>query len=225
MKKMWLYAFTAVSLANLAAVALQNQSIIVATKPLLMPLLGGWLASQTYHDPPRFSKRTVFAGLAFATLGDIFLLFGEQPVFFILGLLSFLFTHLSYIGAFSAITRDQKGYLRYHPGWFVPFLAYPVVLLWILWPGIDMKLAVSIYAVVITAMGLSVLNLYGHVKNDIFRPLMAGALFFMLSDSLLAMRKFGTAGDWAPLAVMATYIAGQFFIVKGVRDAVVVKHG
>lgn len=221
MKNIWLPLFGIAALINLAGVFFENQTLIFATKPLLMPLLILWLATETRDQPPRFLKKMTFAGLAFATLGDVLLMWGSQPFFFMLGLVAFLFTHLSYIGGFSSIRNLDKGFLRQQPYIVLPFAAFAVGLVWMLWPGIPagMKLPVSIYAAVITAMALSVLNLRQAVTAPIFQSLFAGALLFMLSDSLIAWSKFGgNASPFTGLGVMATYVAGQFLIVKGARD-------
>ena len=108
MKKIWLPAFALVSLLNMMGVALENKNLIYLTKPLLMPLLAFWLAMETRNQPPRFLKKMVFAGLAFGTLGDILLLNGDLPLFFMLGLIAFLFNHLSYIGVFSSVCNLDK---------------------------------------------------------------------------------------------------------------------
>lgn len=220
MKKIWLSAFALVSLLNMIGVAMENKGLIYLTKPLLMPLLALWLTMETLNQPPRFLKKMVFAGLAFGTMGDILLLNGDQPLFFMLGLIAFLFNHLSYIGGFSSVSNFDKGYLRQQPSWVLPFVLFPAGLLWWLWDGIPdpMKLPVGIYASVITVMALSVVNLRGHVVLATYRVMTAGALLFMLSDSILAAGRFGSAIPASGIFIMATYIAGQFLIVKGVRD-------
>lgn len=224
MKKIWLPTFILVSLINLTGVAMGNKNLVFITKPLLMPLLAVWLAMETHHRPPRFLKRMVFAGLGFATAGDVLLLYGEQPLFFILGLVAFLFTHLSYTGGVSSVSNLDNGFLRRNPSLALPFVFFSLGLVWWLWAGIPaaMQIPVAVYATVITVMALSVVNLKGHVPVTIFRTLMAGAILFMLSDSLIAASRFGGAFPFPPgFLIMATYLAGQFLIVKGVRDKLV----
>lgn len=223
MKNIWLLAFVLASVANVAAGVLENNTLIFITKPLLMPLLAGWLAVETYELPPRYLKKMVFAGLAFSTLGDVLLLFaggGSGALFFLMGLVAFLFTHLSYIGGFSSLVNHKNGFLRSQPWWALPFVVFLAGFLWWLWPGIptDMRLPVSVYAGVITTMALSVVNLRDAVTHKIFWPMLSGALLFMLSDCLIAVQKFGNALGEAGLAVMVTYLVGQFLIAKGVRD-------
>lgn len=223
MKNVWLPVFILIALVHMAAVVLGHKLLIFTTKPFLMPLLGIWLAVETSHQPPRYLKKMMFAGLAFATLGDMLLLFGEQPFFFMLGLAAFLFTHLSYIGGFSSISNLDKGYLRKQPVWILPFIGFAAALVVWLWPGIPgaTKLPVGIYAVVITCMALSVLNLKNSISDQSFRQLFAGALLFMLSDSLIAISRFGGAFNYPAWLVMSTYLAGQFLIINGVRHVLI----
>lgn len=220
MKNIWLPVFIAVSLLNLVGVATGNDTIVFFSKPLLMPSLALWLAAETRGGPPRFLKRMVFAGLTFATLGDVLMMFSEQQLFFMLGLIAFLFTHLSYIGGFSSIRNLDKGALRAQPLWLLPFLVFLTGLLWWLWPGIPaaMQIPVAIYACVITAMALSVANLAGHVPAVLLRNMLTGAILFMLSDTLIAVHRFGNALPSPGVSIMLTYLVGQFLIVRGVRD-------
>jgi uncharacterized membrane protein YhhN len=218
-----LFAFSAVSVVYLAAKAIQHQALVFIVKPLLMPLLAWWLAHETRHHPNRFLRKAVLSGLAFATVGDTLLLFtGRQSgaLFFMLGLVAFLFTHLFYIGGFLSEKALKNGFLRRQPGLVLPFAIFLGFILWQLWPGIPagMKLPVSIYASVITAMSLSVVNLKNSIPAPVFRSLLSGALLFMLSDSLIALHKFGEGFPESGIAIMVTYIAGQFLIARSVRD-------
>lgn len=226
MKNIWLPVFILVAAANLTGGLLEYKPLIFMTKPLLMPLLAMWLAIETQQQPPRFLKKMMFAGLGFATMGDVLLLFGEQPLFFILGLVAFLFTHLSYIGGFSSISNLDNGFLRRRPTWVLPFVVYAVGLVFWLWPGIPeaMKLPVGIYAAVITFMAMSVFNLNKNISAQSFQFLFAGALLFMLSDSLIAVSRFSSAVTSPGWIIMGTYLVGQFLIVKGVRDVLTSRH-
>lgn len=223
MKNVRLIAFSLISVAYLVAQIADQQTPMFILKPLLMPTLAWWLAHETQAFDARFLRRMALAGLAFSTLGDVLLLFagGESgALFFLMGLVAFLFAHLSYIGGFSALVNHKNGFLRSQPWWVLPFVVFLAGFLWWLWPGIppDMRLPVSVYAGVITTMALSVVNLRDAVTQKIFWPMLAGALLFMLSDCLIAVQKFGNALGNAGLAVMATYLVGQFLIMKGVRD-------
>lgn len=220
MKNLALIVFFAVVLLHLLGIALANHPLVQFSKPLLMPTLGAWLFLSTQrHHRTSFLFRAMMAALVFSTLGDVLLMFSGQ-LFFLLGLFSFLMAHVFYIGAFVSVAGFKNGFLARNPLWSLPFLTFPVLLLIFLWDGIPagMSVPVAIYAGVIAVMALSVLNLKGRIVVPVFTSLFAGALFFMLSDSLLALNKFGQPFEGAGMAIMVTYILGQFLLVRGVEQ-------
>ncbi len=88
---LWLGAFVLLALLELVGEGLDNRALILYSKPLLMPVLALWFVRRT-PGIRRFLRHTVLAGLLFATLGDIFMMFagGEyDALFFLLGLGSF----------------------------------------------------------------------------------------------------------------------------------------
>lgn len=81
----------------------------------------------------------------------------------------------------------------------------------------DMRIPVVVYAIVIATMAQSVANLYGYIPGHIFWNLMmGGAILFVLSDSLIAVNKFGHPFAGGRLAVISTYIVGQYFFGEDV---------
>jgi uncharacterized membrane protein YhhN len=139
----------------------------------------------------------------------------EGGLYFLLGLSSFLVAHLWYVGAFTRVAGLRNGYLAKHPVLLLPFLIYPLVLFWQLWSGIPagMKLPVCIYGVVITLMALSVMNLRHQLMPHHFITMLAGAVLFVISDSLIAISRFGQSFEGSGIAVMLTYIAGQYLLI------------
>lgn len=216
MKKRWLTAFIAISLLHILVVSLGLEGPGFFTKPLLMPLLAAWLIAESPGIRGALRNGWLI-GLGFSTLGDIFLMFGGGTSF-LLGLAAFLLAHLSYIGSVIQGLRTRGGFLRNHPGWTLPFLIYPVFILFALWNGIPqtMRVPVAVYALVISSMAMAVANLRGGIASESFRTMMAGALLFVLSDSLLAINKFGEAFAGAGVAVITTYIFGQYLLAKAV---------
>ena len=221
MKKIWLPAFILLSIIHVIGVMTGFEALSLFSKPLLMPLLAFWLIAETpgIQSPLRTGW---LAGLFFSTLGDILLMF-QGSLFFLLGLSAFLLAHLSYIGAIATGLRHQRGFLVKNPLWILPFLLYPVLLLYFLWNGIPagMRIPVAIYALVISTMAQSVINLQGYIANKVFWALMGGALLFVLSDSLLALNKFGQPFEGGHVAIIATYIVGQWLLAKGVAAVLI----
>lgn len=217
----WLIAFGILGALHLWAVWAEQQTWVYWTKPWLMPLLGVWFALEI-PGAGKFARNTLLSALAFATAGDVLLMFAGRPagaLFFLLGLGAFLLTHFFYTGFFFAKDRRHNGFLRKKPLWGLPLIALTGGLMAWLWPDIpaEFQAPVIIYAATITAMALSVVNLYNQVSPAVFRVLFSGALLFLLSDSLLAVNKFGHAFEGAGLAVMATYLGGQFLLISGAR--------
>jgi len=219
---LWLGAFVLLALLELAGEALDNRLLILYSKPLLMPVLALWFVRRT-PGIRRFLRYTVLAGLLFATLGDIFMMFagGEyDALFFLLGLGAFLVTQACYVGGFLSEVNLRNGYLRKQPYWAAPFVLFLLSFLAWLWPGIPegLQLPVAVYGTIITAMALGAMNWRGFVHPAIFIPLMAGALLFMVSDCLIAVARFGHPFSGSRVAVMATYLAGQWLIVRAVAE-------
>lgn len=212
----WLIGFFAVATINLIAVLAGQQTLIWISKPLMMPLLALWLWNTT---PASRLRNGWLIGLAFSTLGDILLMF-PGSLNFLLGLSAFLLAHVSYIWAIRTGLPQERGFLRQQPLWFIPFAIYPLALLFWLWPDIPaaMRIPVAVYAIVIATMAQSVLNLRNTIPAAAFSSMMLGALLFVLSDSLIAVNKFGHPFSGAHVAVISTYIVGQWLLVSGVRE-------
>ncbi len=201
-----------------------SREIILVTKPLLMPLLAIWIwfESKKLQHVNIWGVRNIWLlGLAFSTAGDILLMFtGKQSGgnFFLLGLCSFLCAHLCFIKALNQWRAPDKGLVQREPEWILPFLGYIVGFLWFLWAGIPsaMKVPVTIYAIVISIMMISVLQLRDMLPKAIFYLLFCGAVLFALSDSMIALNKFGSAFPMARVAIMLTYILGQSLMAYGI---------
>ncbi len=219
MKNLARIAFFVLALLNILGTATLNQSLIYFTKPLLIPALAVWLTIASNHHKGEYSffRRSVLGALVFSTLGDVLLMFSGE-IFFLLGLFFFLLAHLFYIGAFTSVSSFKTGFLSQNSWWALPFLAFPIVLLLLLWDGIGagMRLPVAAYACVITLMALSVLNLKGTLTDSIFKSMLLGAGLFVVSDSLIAVSKFGAPFIGSSVVIIFTYILGQYLLVNGV---------
>ena len=216
MKNIWFPVFVALSLLHIVGVISNTEILCTISKPVLMPILALWLMKET-RDIKSPLRTAWLIGLFFSTLGDILLMFSGGS-FFLLGLSAFLLAHLSYIGGISKGLKDRRGFLLKKPLWILPFLLFPIVLLYWLWEGIPggMRIPVAVYALVIATMAQSVANLKGYISNKIFWTMMGGAVLFVLSDSLIAVNKFGHAFDGGRVAVIGTYMLGQWLLVLGV---------
>jgi uncharacterized membrane protein YhhN len=99
----------------------------------------------------------------------------------------------------------------------LPVIFYGVVLVFLLYDHLDgMRLPVIIYAIVILTMLIAAINRYEKAGGLSFILVLAGALLFVISDSLIAVNKFGFPFRFSDVADMTTYIAAQYLIVTGV---------
>lgn len=199
-----------------------NVLLVYLFKPLLIPLLILWYIKES----PQKSKILITA-LVFSFLGDVFLMFLPlNQNFFLAGLASFLTTHLLYVYVFAkSITQKQKSILWRRPQFVLLFLAYGLSLLLYLskenLPEFhEMKVPIIVYASVIMLMVLVAIARYEKVNQKSFSLVLIGAVFFMFSDTLIALNNFShfftDIKYIAKLGIMILYGVGQYFIVKGI---------
>ncbi|MDY8134728.1 lysoplasmalogenase [Aquimarina sp. 2201CG5-10] len=163
---------------------------------------------------PKRTTLLMLLALVFSLSGDVLLLFTEQShLFFIMGLLSFLIAHVMYVLVFlKKRNKTQK------PGLFLAItLLYGLSLFYVLYPGLDqMLIPVIVYMVVILLMANTAFLRKGLVQKSSYNYVLVGALFFMLSDSLLALNMFYQPIMLSNIMIMTTYAIAQLLIVYGV---------
>ena len=71
------------------------------------------------------------------------------------------------------------------------------------------------YAVVISFMFMLAMHMLFSKNKNAGLWMMAGALLFVISDSVLAINKFYQSFEMAGIVVMITYGLAQFFITEG----------
>ena len=189
------------------------------TRPLLMPVLIAFYAK----GAGILSRRDwlVIMALVFSWFGDLALMSAAgNKNLFLLGLVNFLIAHIFYINAYAMVhDRSAPMILRRKPWILIPLLAYILCLISMILPvlTVEMKIPVTIYALVIGAMVSFAINRYKRVGDGSFALVFGGALLFMFSDSLIAVNTFLCHGTFpmAGVGIMSTYIAGQYLIAKG----------
>lgn len=147
-------------------------------------------------------------GLFLGAWGDIFL--ALQPEQLAAGIGAFGLGHIVYIGLFAQ--RLKRDGLSGPTGWIAAALlaVFGAAMLVYLHPHFgELRIAASIYNGIILAM--AILAVIGRAHPiAIF-----GALLFVISDSVLAMRIFAGQLDWADWVVWVTYYSGQAGIAVG----------
>lgn len=163
---------------------------------------------------PRATRRLTIMALIFSLAGDIFLLFvSNADYFFSLGLLSFLLAHIFYCMTFLQRRNPESrpvalGFL---------LVAYAFLLFYMLHEVLGaLLIPVFIYMIVILMMVMTAFLRRGKVQRKSFNLVFIGALFFVVSDSILAVNKFYVPLTYSHISIMASYALAQLFIVMGV---------
>lgn len=155
-----------------------------------------------------FSKRHYYFGFGFlfAAFGDFFLDY-DRSAFFLHGLVSFLVGHLFYSISFFKIKTTRN---LYNSGFFIT-ITLAIVLGTYFYPYLGvLRIPVLVYIFVIALMGVFASRVfYNHFK------LVAGALLFMISDSLIAYSKFINQNIDLSLIIISSYYIGHWLIAYG----------
>jgi uncharacterized membrane protein YhhN len=183
------------------------------TKPsiLIALLLFFWTQSSIINKSIRI---LTLIALVFSLLGDVLLMFVDlSPNYFMMGLIAFLIAHVFYILVFLKHRDKSK-----QPLWFgLLLIVYGIGMFYGLKDGLgEMLIPVLIYMLVILTMAITAFWRNNSVGKWSYVLVFFGALFFMMSDSLLAINKFHTTLPLSNVSIMLTYALAQFFIVSGI---------
>ncbi len=214
----WLWLFRLAVAADLLAIYFQWDEVRYVSKPLIV-------VSLLIYFSMRVKRSAGGAGLfktalLFSIIGDVALLFeNRDPLFFMVGLGSFLVAHALYIGAFAGIRKMESRTQQPLPlrwPWILGVAVYLALLLYVLTPYLgELKIPVVIYAFVLCAMLLSVVHAFRLPYSKPGIICLSGALLFVLSDSLLAINKFYLEFTLSGLVIMFTYAFAQYLLVTG----------
>lgn len=185
-----------------------QQWLLYLFKPLTTLLI---LAHAWPRGRGQAARRWVLLGLLCSLAGDIALMWpGEN--FFIVGLLSFLLAHLSYLWAFTRVER----FFRAWPWSFLFYALLAGLILSRLWPGVPAELRppVIAYVACLAAMGAQAAALWRRQGGAASFVLALGGLLFVVSDAILATNKFAGPLPRASLWVLITYWAAQWCIAS-----------
>ncbi len=170
---------------------------------ILIAFLGSGVATPLYQG-------LVLVGLIFCLGGDVFLMLPAR--FFIAGLVSFLVGHLLYIAAFVSDAGFQPA-----PLWLLTLAVFGAVVYGLLHPHLGkMRLPVIIYMIAILTMAWQALGRWSAQPSSSALLAAAGAVFFVLSDSTLALDRFRAKFRSARVIVLSTYWLAQWLIALSV---------
>jgi len=214
--KLFSFLFLLLFVIQLYAEYTDSVQLRTFARPLIVIVLLAWLYLGT-NLKGRFHKR-IFTGLIFAWTGDILLLFqNDKPGFFLFGLTAFVVCHIFYIRAFTLDHKSNPNHKTPYFLWVVgAFAIFCSGLLFYLQPNLGpMQFPVLMYAIIVTIMAIMAYNRYGKVNIFSFKLILYGALFFLLSDTILAINKFAQPISQSGALVMATYMMAQYLLVYG----------
>lgn len=186
-------------------------------KPFLLPFLFYAVVKSDAFE----TKKWLLSALLFSWIGDCILLFADKgELYFIFGLVAFLIAHILFIRLFFRQKSENK-HSKNPLFWigFIGIIAYLVSMLVFLFPTLgDLKFPVGIYAMTISIMLVMALKGAFNWGNNSKYLVLVGALFFVVSDSLLAIDKFHAPISQASLWIMVTYLVAQLYITSGILE-------
>ena len=220
LRRILILVYIFVGLFEIFGELVNAKMIVYLSKPLLMPILAGILITMVNIKTGKGHKN-MLAALMFSLVGDVLLMIRPgSELLFIGGLSAFLLAHLCYLIAF----RDDTA-TPYNAKWSLSDYVMPVLLvshsiligaLMITNLHGIMLVAVPLYVLVITAMGITAAmrTRDGFTLDRVI--LLSGVILFILSDTLIGVTKFMDPDiPYARTAIMTLYISGQLFIVLG----------
>jgi len=200
----WLYpAFGLPAALFLIGLAVDNEELLQIFKAI--PVLALAVAVALAR-PTSAYRRLVTVALLFGAAGDLIL----ELDYFVYGLVSFLVGQLLYTLAF---LRDER---RFKPGYAAPFAVWGVALVAMLADGAgDLLVPVAVYAVALCSMMWRAAARSGAVPSLTGIPTAVGAVLFGISDSLIAIDRFGSPVAEARWWIILSYWAAQALIAFG----------
>ncbi|WP_157943815.1 MULTISPECIES: lysoplasmalogenase [Arenibacter] len=206
--------FILLVLLDLVTGSMHFQELRQFTKPLILISLIFFFGIKGKGFSKKIYHYTLLA-LCFSLLGDIFLLYDHlSALYFILGLIAFLLAHIAY--AFAFYTQCKELIIKELLIVSGLLLVYGTTLYVILHENLgDLKIPVIIYILGILTLAITAYCRKYQVNSPSFKLVFIGALFFIVSDSILAINKFLFAIPLSSLLVMGTYATAQYLLVKG----------
>lgn len=197
----------AAAVASIVGESMGLRGLVYVTKPLATLAVIALAVRATHPVSSRY-RTLITAGLVASLAGDVFLMLpGDR---FLAGLASFLVAHLLYIAAFASERGGMRGVAA-----ALPVGVFALAMLAYLWPELGaLRIPVAVYVTVIAVMGWQALARWGRSPGAELAA--AGAVSFLLSDSMLAIGRFRGPFDGDRALVLGTYWLAQWLIARSV---------
>ena len=213
--KLFLSIYLGFSVFYLLITVFNQEEIAQYLKPFLLPIL---LVAVYFSERFR-TKKILITALTFSWIGDVILLFANKgEIYFILGLVAFLLSHIFYSVLFNkqANSKTISNKLSFGAGIGL-IIVYFSIMMGTLGPKLgSLTLPVVVYAIVISTMLFFALKGSFQWNTIPYHTVLVGAVFFISSDSILAFNKFYQPIPQASFLIMTTYLLAQYSIVWGI---------
>ena len=210
----YLLAFFILGIIQVSSEALSIDWLADSSKVLLMPFLA--LHVKKHRNASEGYLFVLLLAIGFSWLGDVLLIRGQDETFFLLGMLAFFMAHAFYLVTYRKAGMNFRKQLPLKVALILIASIVGILIMSYLSPGLgELKPYVFAYAaMIITMLVGSVLRL-GGTSDFSFGAVFAGALLFVLSDSIIGYSKFVAPLEYGHCYVMVTYILAQAGIVVG----------
>lgn len=189
------------------------------TKPMALIFIFIFYLFNSQHQKGKAFRAFILPAFLFCSLGDAFMMF--MPVsenYFIAGLGAFLIGHILLTSSFASEIITNKSWNQH---WLQ--LAFSTLIVvygaefFILNRAAfgELWFPVLIYCFAISAMGVAATMRDYYASRQGYFKVIIGAIFFILSDSLLAVNKFVVPFEYAGTLILATYFLAQYLIATG----------
>ncbi|SHK06581.1 YhhN-like protein [Tangfeifania diversioriginum] len=197
-----------------------QEGFLYLFKPLIMVWIGAYFLFYSRSIHKKIVQLTMGAFL-FSWFGDIALMFSDKGMaFFATGIFFFLIAQLFYIVLFlkTISISGNKSFLKKQPYWLIAFIAYGLVFSILLYNQLDnlLRISIFIYISAILAMSAMALNRLRNGHPASFSLIFAGSLFFIASDSFIAINRFLYSFQHAGAFILFSYIIAQYLIMRGI---------
>lgn len=172
------------------------------------------LAAARFSEDRDRAAQWVGLGLASSFVGDAVI-----DSSFVAGLASFLVAHVFYIVAIGWPQRTMGTALSTIPALLLAGTTHSILVASGRAPE-ALRIPVTLYILVISTMfGRATARAFAEAGDRASRIFLAGAFFFVISDSLIGIRRWVVPIPHGAVLVLATYFLGQWGIYRGSRTA------
>jgi uncharacterized membrane protein YhhN len=211
---MLLVIFLLVLLMHCLSIQVEMTQLRNTTKIILVPLL---MIHLLINQSLRVLGYLPLIALLFSWIGDILLL-GDDPSFFLSGMIAFVMTHVCYSFTFLKIKQVTPKDRSYFVFPLLGLLLFSLFVFFYLKDDLgSYLLPILLYMIFISLMASLAIHTRANVKIQTLSlyTFIPGALLFVLSDALLAVNMFKMQHIVIEVLVMLTYGLAQFFITRG----------